>query len=421
MTPLKGVQWRHAFLSGDSAWSVGPDGTPAPGGGPNSGAILAIPAAEERQIELAITPAGWVKAAMTANPTMETKTVNGKKMTVVSFTWKGKYKVNGYVDNQNVLEKVETWLPHAILGDMLVEASYSDYRDFSGVKFPMKIVQKEGGFPVLDLTVKEVHPNAPVNIRVPAAAQIAAAPLRLVSQQLADGVWLITAGVQSLAVEFKDYTAVVEGATDEVRSIAVIGEVKRLVPNKPIRYVINSHHHLDHAGGLRTFVAEGATIITADVNKPFYEKIFKLPRTLVPDKLWQNPKPATFVAVKDKYVLTDGTQSMEVHTLPDSTHASDMLIAYVPKAKLLYTADMCNPPDFIPLPPDGPAPLLIGLIGSKQYLLDKAKLLNLDVQQFVPAHDTRAIPLAEFQKSVEIEHEKLQRFDKANNSSSARY
>ena len=134
--PLKGNLAADTFVSGDAAWNVaGPNANPAPA------------AVEDRQIQLAITPYGWVKAAMNANPTAESKTVDGKKMTVVSFLWKGKYKINGYVDDQNMLEKVETWTPQPILGDMPIEADYSDYKDFSGVKFPMKIGTEAGRLP----------------------------------------------------------------------------------------------------------------------------------------------------------------------------------------------------------------------------------------------------------------------------------
>src|SRR6201999_3766728 len=106
-------------------------------------------------------------------------------------------------------------------------------------------------------------------------------------------------------LEYKDYLAIVEAPLSEERSLAVIAAAKKLVPNKPIRYLINTHHHFDHSSGIRTYVAEGATVITSEMNKDYYEQAWKAPRTLAPDQLSQNPKKATFVTVKDKYVLTD--------------------------------------------------------------------------------------------------------------------
>ena len=104
---------------------------------------------------VALTPQGWVKAAMASSPTMKPATVNGKPGSIVSFM-KGKYKVDGYVDSENLLEKVDTWTPNPILGDMLIETTYSGYRDFGDIKFPTKIAQSQGGHPVLDITVSDV-------------------------------------------------------------------------------------------------------------------------------------------------------------------------------------------------------------------------------------------------------------------------
>ena len=169
-----------------------------------------LPGAEE---PWQLTPHGWVRAAMTANPEMKSATVKGKPVTVVSFTVRGKYKVIGYVNSDNLLEKVETWMPNPILGDTLIETNYSDYKDFGGVKFPMKILQKDGVFPVLELTVSDVQPNAPVNIEVPRTAQ-SASPAHVESQKIADGVWYLAGAPDpnSMAVEFKDYVVIITQA-----------------------------------------------------------------------------------------------------------------------------------------------------------------------------------------------------------------
>lgn len=401
LLPLKGAVRSDIFVSGDYAW----------------GSALfelvtfgAAHAVDERQMQIVMTPAGWVRAAMAASPTAESRTVHGKKLTLVSFVWKGKYKVNGYVDGQNLLEKVETWLPQAILGDMLVETSFSDYHDYAGVKFPSRIVQKQGGFPVLDLTVTDVQPNAPVNIVVPDAARKGPAPLRVQSQKLADGEWYIRAGFSSMAVEFKDYVVILDPITDEARSLAVIAEVNKLVPNKPIKYVFNTHHHLDHAGGLRPFVDRGATVITAEMNKPYYEKIFKLPHTLDPDELARNPKPATFIKVKSKYVLSDGSRSIEFYAIPGNSHSPDMLIAYMPDGKIVFEGDMYNP-GLAPPRPDAPPPAAVQLIGDKEFLRDALKQRNLDVEEFAPVHGSGPVPFANLQKEIDIEHELLRKME----------
>src|SRR5207249_3971755 len=133
-------------------------------------------------------------------------------------------------------------------------------------------------------------------------------------QKLADGVlYLTAAGISSWAVEFKDYVVAVEGPNGEARSLAVNEEIQKRVPNKPIKYVVNTHAHYDHAGGLRTYVAQGITVITHERNKPFFETVWASPRTVAPDMLSQNPKPAVFETVQEKKVITDGTRTLELY------------------------------------------------------------------------------------------------------------
>jgi len=121
--------------------------------------------------------------------------------------------------------------------------------------------------------VSAVQANAPVQILTPPDS--AKVPKELISpvasKQLAEGIWYI-GGIRhaSVAVEFRDFVTVIEAPLSEKRAIVVIDEVHRLIPNKPIRYLVNTHHHFDHSGGMRTFVAEGATV---GVN-PYFETVF---------------------------------------------------------------------------------------------------------------------------------------------------
>jgi len=187
-----------------------------------------------------------------------------------------------------------------------------------------------------------------------------------------------------MAVEFRDFVAVVEAPLNEERSLAVIAEVYRLVPNKPIRYLVNTHHHFDHSGGLRTYVAEGATIVTHQANRDFYEEVFfsPLPRALQPDRLFTlNPdvvRDAVFEMVNQKYVLSDGTRTMDLYAVPGLGHASTMLVAYLPKEKILVNADLYSPP--APgAPPPAANPNMVTLNQTIQRL-------KLDVAQHFPIH-----------------------------------
>src|SRR5712691_10736678 len=261
-TPLQGEQQQVAIVSGNYAWNVdGQSRVPQPGQ-----YLAGISVAEFRQLDILLTPHGFLKAALAANPTAISLTFpaspggitqNGKA-TLVSFTAMGKYRVNGTFNDQNMLELVQTWIPNPVYGDMLYELRYTNYKDFGGVKFPtvLHIHQGDPRLSVahnsMEITVSSVQPNAPVAaVAVPDAVQKATAPaVRAESQKLADGVWLIAGGTHnSLAVDFRDFVTVIEAPLNEERSLAVLGEVSRLIPNKPIRYVVNTHHHFDHSGG----------------------------------------------------------------------------------------------------------------------------------------------------------------------------
>jgi hypothetical protein len=109
------------------------------------------------------------------------------------------------------------------------------------------------------------------------------------------------------AVEFKDYVVMIEAPLDQQRSLAVIAETKKTFPNKPIRYVVNTHNHFDHLGGVRTYVAEGATIVTDARNRNFYERVVLAPqpRTLLPDRLSQRPFAPTGPGMAEVQTFTD--------------------------------------------------------------------------------------------------------------------
>jgi hypothetical protein len=119
----------------------------------------------DQQLEIWMMPHGFLRAAAARNATLETKTVGGKRYQVVSFQGDNKAKVNGYISDGNMVERVETWIDNPFLGDMLFEAIYSDYKDAGGARFPTHIVQKQGGYPIFDLTLADVKVNAPVDIQ----------------------------------------------------------------------------------------------------------------------------------------------------------------------------------------------------------------------------------------------------------------
>jgi len=368
------------FLAGDKVWG-------------QAGANITTPAPAvitERQLQLWLTPHGFLKGALANKATAK----KSGKATLVTFTALGKYRVVGTISADNLVEKVEARLDNAVLGDMIVETTYSDYRDFGGFKFPAKMVQKQGGHPVFDLTVTEAKANVALDLTVPdTVRQATPLAVQVTSEKLADGVWYLAGGTHhSVAIEFADHVAVIEAPLNEDRSNAVIAEVKKQIPAKPIRYLINTHHHFDHSGGLRTYVAEGATIVTHQSNKAFYETTFKSPHTLNPDRQWREKKKAKILAVGAKHVMSDSARAVELHLIQDNPHNTGIIMAWLPKERLLVEVDVYTPLPPNASPPANPNPNMVNLYENIQRL-------NLDVNRIVPLHG-RIVELAELKRTI---------------------
>jgi glyoxylase-like metal-dependent hydrolase (beta-lactamase superfamily II) len=420
-----------------------PDGQLAGGGGlaPQAeaqnttvyGANAAWNANNGAKLEIAMSPPEFLKLASSAsNATVSQRSVNGKKYTVVSFPVEQKapsgapYTLSGYIDAQNMLDKVETKVDDAVVGDMLVEQTYSGYKDFGGVKFPTKIVQTRAGLAWSDFTVTDVKANAaapaapaapagrgggggrggaggpggaPPEGRgggAPGGGRGGAAPEgrggggggrggapaanAVTSKKLADGIYLITGGYRSVAVEMKDHVVLLEAPQSEMVTENIIAEVKKAIPNKPIKYVVNTHSHSDHSGGLRAAAADGIIIITHESNKPLYEKWFSNTRTLLmPDKLSQSEKKAKFEYIGEKKVLKDSTNTIELYHIKGAVHAEDMLVAYLPKIKTVFEADAFNPPAANAAPPQA-------VNGLERLLATRLDELKLDYNSIISVH-----------------------------------
>lgn len=399
LQPLVGQQRLTQFVSGAFAWNQTAE-KPTPAGtggavrGESPGVGLHTPTAvDERLLQILFTPPGFIKAALAANAEVRSETVRGKRKTVVSFASAIKMRLEGTLDEQHLLERVETWLGHPVLGDTMIEAVFLDYRDVGGIKFPGRITFREGGYPAFDLIVSDVKPNVPVNIEVPSAVRQppASAQAALVPQQMSDGVWLLPGGSTSVVVEFKDYLVVIDAPVDEERSLAAIEAIKTHLPRKPIRYVVNTHLHFDHVGGLRTYAAEGATIITQRDNIAYFEHIWSNPRTISPDRLAKSGKRAAFEAVVGTRTLSDGARELVLYHYGGNAHNSGMLMAFLPRERILFEAD-----SYIPGIGGTTHPAIPNLL----QFYDAVQRLGLDVEQILPSHG-RVATYAELSALVE--------------------
>ena len=396
-TPIRGDQNMERIVRGNYAWEV------------RNGRTVPRPQdAELRQLEIWLTPHGFLKGAMVGDATAVTRHEYDQRVTVVSFTALGKYRINGTITADNVIQRIQTWVPSPVAGDMYYETVFSDYREINGVMFPGRWHQHQdyddgywrgnasGGDHAFGLeTITDVKfnmagaaPAVPDEVR-----QAMIGPVRVESERLADGVWLIAGGSHhSVLVEFQDSVAVIEAPQNEERSLAVIAEVHKLVPNKPIHYVVNTHHHWDHLGGIRTYRHEGATVVLNERNRRFYEEILSAgPRLLKPDRYSLSPPEEwaegyTFETVREKYILGDETRTVELYNVQGLQHSVGMLIAYLPKEKMVVQADLYNPNATTPN-------------ASNLTLYENIRRLNLDVDRIVGIHG-RPAPMSGLEQLV---------------------
>jgi glyoxylase-like metal-dependent hydrolase (beta-lactamase superfamily II) len=376
------------IVSGSYAWNMAP-----PAGGPPDATPAPQPqpaAVEERVMEIWTTPHGFLKAAVENNATVE----QGEGGSTVTFTRDG-HRFVGQINAQNQVERIETWIDNPVLGDTPVEFTYSDYRDFAGVMFPGRIQRVQGGYPVLDIEVSSVTANPTVSLDVPDPVRTFTPPVAQVTvDRLADGVYYFRGGSHhSLVIDQADHIVVVEGPQNEERSNAVIDKVKETIPNKPIRYVVNTHVHFDHSGGLRTYVDEGATVVTHAANRPYYEKAWTAPHTIRPDRLAGSGKAATFETVSGRHVLTDGKRQIEMHEITGSGHNDAFLMVFLPREGILFESDAYTPAAANAPPPATPNPFSVNLH-------DNVQRLKLNVRQIAAGHGPRPTTMADLRTAI---------------------
>jgi len=362
-------------------------GGPAPQPGPYDETIAAdSPWAQ--QFSIWVTPWGFLRGAAAHNATLRTKKLGD--VSYRTLTWSppqkapsgAPYQLIGYIGPENLVDRVETWVEHPLFGDMRVEIAFQNYRDFGGVKSPTRIAERRMGMEmfVTGISAVTVNPqNLTQLIASPGRAAVSVAPSPAsappaTSEKLADGVYRLPGDYVSMAVEFKDHVVVLEAGQSEARGLAIIAETRRLFPAKRIKYVVNTHPHFDHAAGLPPFVAEGVTILENDNSRYFMEASLSEPRTLVGDVMAKSRKKPKVEGVIDKLVLQDATRTLELHAVKNLDHSDAMLIAYLPREKILFSAD------FNVAGPGQP------LTASLQTLAANIERLQLDFDQHVTVH-----------------------------------
>ncbi|HEU4688315.1 MAG TPA: MBL fold metallo-hydrolase [Vicinamibacterales bacterium] len=335
------------------------------------------------------TPWGFLKGAAANNATVRQQ--GGQQ--AVSFTPPNikspsgqTYSVTGYINNQNLVTKVETRVDNAVVGDLLVEYEYSAYQNMNGVQVPTRIIQKQAGMQTFDAEIKSATPN-PSNLTAlltpppppgggPGGGGPPPAPAAPPVEKLGDGAFRIGGNYTSLAVDMGDHILVVESGQSDARGQAVMAAAKQAIPNKPIRFVVNSHPHFDHASGLAAAAAEGATILTHNNNEQVLERLLSGPRMLTGDSLSKvtNRRTNVVQGVSDRDIRKGSNgKVVELHRVPNE-HSDGMLIVYLPAEKVVWSADITVV---------NPNPNQLGVVRAANETIGK---LKLDYNAWIPAH-----------------------------------
>jgi glyoxylase-like metal-dependent hydrolase (beta-lactamase superfamily II) len=259
----------------------------------------------------------------------------------------------GFDPRSKLLTAILGVQPDALTGDATTEAIFSEYRSVGGIMVPGRRVGRIAGEVTSDVRTvaidldRDVPDSAvaepPGVTRLPLDPPPNDDPVR----PLAPGVWVIRgAGYWSLAVGYDDHWLVVDapgGGTGEI-----LARLRELAPGRPVRYVVPTHHHDDHAGGMRDYMAIGAAIVTPPANRSYFERMGRAVPTIRRDSLSLAPRPPRFEPLGEKSRTFSGNgPTVEIHNIGPSPHAKDMLIAWLPNEGILFQGDLLN------LPPNG--------------------------------------------------------------------
>ena len=149
----------------------------------------------------------------------------------------------------------------------------------------------------------------------------------------------------SLAMRFGDGVIVLEAPLNELRSKAVLAQIDELWPGLPVTHVFITHHHFDHMGGIRTYAARGAIIVTSALNSAYVERALNSLHTLLPDELAGVESPEwqiETVAPDGEFKLEADGRTVIARHVP-SVHVEPNLVFYIPESQVLFVGDILMP------------------------------------------------------------------------------
>ena len=305
----------------------------------------------------------------------------GQKQWVITFAYQNGPQISLYFNSQTgLLTKSERLNDHPALGDTANENVYDDWRPVGQLTMPFRYIIKNGGVMLQDLRATSITIDTKLDeslfVAPEGLAKVEQTPPARKVTKLGEDVYLAPGEYNSVFVVFNDYVLALEAGSDNQSSANLIAQIKETAPGKPIRYLVSTHFHFDHISGARSYIAEGATIVTTPDAKSVIERAAAATHTMRPDALSRSPRAPVIETMKGKRVFDDGAHRVELYEF-SNPHCAEMIIAWLPKEKVLFEADML----------DITYPDHVGQGGEDTAaLLEKIQEIGLAVERIVPVH-----------------------------------
>ena len=312
----------------------------------------------------------------------------GRKQNVIAFaTAAGQQNLLYFDAASNAFTKWETLGTDPVAGDAVTEFVFSGWQTVGGVKFPTGQTQRVAGELAQDFQYSDIRVNSrPGDDAFAVPQDYAEAPMapanQIRTQELGKDVWMVSGfgnnAYAPVIVAFNDYVMIIEPPLNEATSRAVLEKARELAPGKPVKYVAVTHHHSDHSGGARTYFAEGVTLVTTPGNVKFFQRMAAARFTMPPDGLQLNPRAPSIETIQNKKrVFTDGTHTVELYDIGPNPHANEMVVAWLPKERILYTGDLFA---------RDPLNRVTPAIAATEHLAQTIEKLGLNVDKLVEVH-----------------------------------
>jgi glyoxylase-like metal-dependent hydrolase (beta-lactamase superfamily II) len=263
-----------------------------------------------------------------------------------------------FARSSGLLSGTETITDDPILGDRVALTHFSRWTRTGAVRLPRQVDAEVNGrlasqvfttAQQLDVPLGDSLFAIPDSIARQGTPPLAAPPPPVVTlATLAPGVWRAEGGSHhSLVVEQSDGLVIVEAPLSSARSRAVLDTLRSRFPGRRVTIVAMTHHHWDHSGGIRGYLAARIPVAAHAGNVEFVRGIAAARKTIAPDALSRSASAPAIRAVHDSATLGSGERRVVLYELP-TAHARGMLAAYVPSARLLFVSDVLSPAAIMP-------------------------------------------------------------------------